>query len=58
MTITAAGAGAKYPQPSDVLIWSGTFDVPVRFDDDWLQLQYDPGGLLQYNNIIVREVRL
>jgi uncharacterized protein (TIGR02217 family) len=58
MTITAAGAGAKYPQPSDVLIWSGSFDVPVRFDDDWLQLQYDPGGLLQYNNIIVREVRL
>lgn len=40
------------------LTWSGTFDVPVRFDDDWLKLRFDEGGLLQYNNIMLQELRL
>lgn len=33
-TITAAGTGFKYPQPSDTLTWAGDFRVPVRFKDD------------------------
>ncbi len=33
-TITAAGNGYKYPQPSDALTWAGQFLVPVRFKDD------------------------
>jgi uncharacterized protein (TIGR02217 family) len=56
-TITASGTGAKYPQPSQTLTWAGEFDVPVRFDNDKLDLQLDEGGLLQYNNITVRELR-
>jgi uncharacterized protein (TIGR02217 family) len=53
-----AGAGAKYPQASETLTWSGSFDVAARFDNDELDLQLDEGGLLQFNNIIVRELRL
>lgn len=40
-TITlGSGAGAKYPQASDTLAWTGQFDVPVRFDSDqiWSQM--------------------
>ena len=33
-TITAAGNGYKYPQPTDTLTWAGEFRVPVRFKDD------------------------
>lgn len=57
-TITAAGSGYKYPQPTEALTWSGSFDVAVRFDDDWLQVGLDPGGLLNYDPIILRELRL
>lgn len=35
MTITG-GTAYLYPQPSQALAWSGTFDVPVRFDVDQL----------------------
>jgi uncharacterized protein (TIGR02217 family) len=57
-TITASGTGAMYPQPREALVWSGQFDVPVRFDNDWLQLSLDPGGLLNYTSVLVRELRL
>lgn len=36
---TAAGTLHKYPQPADVITWSGEFDVPVRFDIDQIQMQ-------------------
>lgn len=36
-TITlGVGLGARYPQASETLTWSGEFDVPVRFDTDKL----------------------
>ena len=57
-TITAAGNGYKYPQASEALIWAGSFDVAARFDDDWLQLGIDPGGLLNYDSVILKELRL
>jgi uncharacterized protein (TIGR02217 family) len=34
-TITG-GTAYLYPQPDEALAWSGTFDVPVRFDTDQL----------------------
>ncbi|OYV46746.1 MAG: hypothetical protein B7X10_04735, partial [Burkholderiales bacterium 21-58-4] len=41
-TITlGSGAGAKYPQVSDALTWTGEFDVPVRFDTDKLKSRFD-----------------
>ncbi len=57
-TITPAGSGYAYPQSTETLTWSGSFDCAVRFDDDWLQIGLDPGGLLNYDSIILRELRL
>lgn len=37
-TITG-GTAYLYPQASEALAWSGTFDVPVRFDTDQLDRQ-------------------
>jgi uncharacterized protein (TIGR02217 family) len=31
---TSSGVISKYPQPADVLTWTGEFDVPVRFSTD------------------------
>lgn len=57
-TITlGSGAGAKYPQASDALVWVGQFDIPVRFDMDWLQVGQDT-GLLLWDNITLIELRL
>lgn len=36
-TITAAGQGHKYPQPTETLTWSGGFYVPVHFASDDLE---------------------
>jgi uncharacterized protein (TIGR02217 family) len=58
LTITAAGNGYKYPQPTESMTWAGSFDVPVRFDNDWLQLSLDEGGLLSYDAVILKELRL
>lgn len=42
---TSSGTAAKYPQPADVLTWTGAHDVAVRFDSDQLRTRfeaYDP----------------
>jgi uncharacterized protein (TIGR02217 family) len=57
-TITlGAGVGAKYPQASETLTWSGEFDIPVRFDVDWLQIGLNPGGLLDWSQANLVELR-
>jgi uncharacterized protein (TIGR02217 family) len=38
LTITG-GTAYLYPQPDEALAWSGTFDVPARFDTDQLDRQ-------------------
>ena len=58
MTINISGSGYKYPQAADVLTWSGEYDIPVRFDADWLQIGLDPGGLLNWNSVTLQELRL
>ena len=57
-SISISGSGYKYPQANDVLTWSGEFDIPVRFDADWLQVGLDPGGLLNWNGVTLQELRL
>jgi len=58
MTITlGAGLGAKYPQTDETLTWAGEFDIPVRFDVDWLQIGLDPGGLLNWTQANLVELR-
>lgn len=56
--ITAAGTGAKYPQSGETMTWAGSFDIPVRFDTDWLQIGLDTGGLLNWDSITLIELRL
>lgn len=57
-TITVgAGTGYHYPQASDALNWVGEFDIPVRFDMDWLQTGMDT-GLMVWDNITMIELRL
>lgn len=43
--ITPAGTGYKYPQPTDALVWAGSFYVPVRFEADeidWSMVMASP----------------
>ncbi|CAJ3065643.1 Uncharacterized conserved protein [Burkholderia pseudomallei] len=62
-TITASGSGQMYPQPSDVLAWTGQFDVPARFDTDECKKQImdrnGPNGdlLVDWGSIPIIEVR-
>lgn len=35
-----SGQGAKYPQPTETLTWSGEFDVPARFDIDRVRAEF------------------
>lgn len=62
-TITASGSGQMYPQPNDVLAWTGQFDVPARFDTDECKKQImdrnGPAGdlLVDWGSIPIIEVR-
>ena len=40
------------------LSWSGPFDVPVRFENDWLQIGIDSGGLLNWTGVSLVELRV
>lgn len=61
-TITAAGTGQKFAQPTEVLSWSGEFDVPVRFDSDSMKLDVvdknASGPLIEWGQIPLVEVRI
>lgn len=48
---------APFPTGGDTLTWSGEYDIPVRFDTDWLQIGHD-GGLLQWQGVSLTELRL
>lgn len=49
--VIGTGRGYKYPQPTDILTWSGEFDVPVRFDTDEIvwTIANKSGGQYVYN---------
>jgi uncharacterized protein (TIGR02217 family) len=55
-TYTAAGTVAKYIQPSEVLDWSGEFDIPARFDTDSLRLSLVSSQIREWNDIPVVEL--
>jgi hypothetical protein len=61
-SITASGQGQAYPQSTDTLTWSGTFYVPVHFENDdmdWSLVK--PGGQLDRlvlgPSILLEEIR-
>lgn len=61
--LTASGGTAFfYPQPTDLLTWSGEFDVPVRFDTDAMEAEIvkAAGGTTRFiwDSIPIVELRL
>lgn len=58
-TITlGSGAGAKYPQATEALTWSGEFDVPCRFDTDKMKVSLAFYQGFEWSQIPIVEVRL
>jgi hypothetical protein len=58
-TITlGTGAGFKYPQASDIMTWSGEFDVPCRFDTDTMMPVVDAFNTYSWSSIPIVEIRI
>lgn len=57
LTGTVTGTAGMYPQPSDVLQWTGMFDVPCRFNTDFFDLAFNSGGLADLN-LEIMEIRI
>lgn len=58
--LTLAGGTAQFfPQASDALTWTGTFDTPCRFGTDQFAPQLDPGSgaLFGFQTLTVVEIR-
>jgi uncharacterized protein (TIGR02217 family) len=53
-----SGLGAKYPQVSETLTWSGEFDVPCRFDTDDMKTSIVVFQGYQWQAIPVVELRI
>ena len=55
-TSPQTGTASKYVQSTEQLLWTGTFDVPVRFDTDTLQTSLDDylGGGAQVPLVEIR----
>lgn len=51
------GTGAKYPQATDTLAWTGSFDVPVRFASDSLKLTEVSPGVFVAQGLALKETR-
>lgn len=52
---TSGGTVRKFVQPSDVLTWSGEFDVPVRFDIDQMKMSQISVGIRSWDSIPIIE---
>ena len=58
-TLTASGGTIyAYPQADEALIWSGEFDVPVRFDTDELMAMIRGKNLFDLDRIPLIEIRV
>lgn len=55
-----SGVGAKYPQATDALTWSGEFDVAARFDQDEMSLSLVATSphMYAWGDISISEIRL
>lgn len=54
-TYTSGGTVRKFVQPSDVLTWTGEFDVPVRFDIDQMKMTQVAVGIRSWDSIPIIE---
>lgn len=58
-TLTASGGTIyAYPQADEALLWSGEFDVPVRFDTDELMAMIRGKNLFDLDRIPIIEIRV
>lgn len=58
-TLTGSGGTAyAYPQADEALLWSGEFDVPVRFDTDELMTAIRGQRLFDFDRIPLVEIRV
>lgn len=56
-TYTSGGTAEKFIQPSEVVRWTGEFDIPVRFDTDQMNLLQADGLARAWENIPIIELR-
>lgn len=53
------GTAYMYPQPTDTMTWTGTFDLPVRFATDVFAPQIESDGTLYtFQTLTIAEIRL
>ena len=58
LTGGSGGSAYKYPQPTDVLTWSGEFDVPVRFANDRFTYAAAGRDIWQFTGLGLIELRV
>lgn len=54
---TSGGQARKFVQNTEVLDWTGQFDVPARFDIDQLPASLDAPGVFTWGDIMIIEAR-
>jgi hypothetical protein len=60
LTYSGGGTGGAYPQGTESLLWSGSFDVPVRFDVDAMEAlmrRTSIGGSFTWDGIQLIELK-
>jgi uncharacterized protein (TIGR02217 family) len=57
LTYVSGGTGFKYAQPTETLTWAGQFDVPCRFDTDYLGLTGEAPNFDRAQSITLIEIR-
>lgn len=57
--LTGGGGGSiyRYPQPTDVLTWSGTFDTPAHFTTDEFLPALEAGAVISFPTLVIEEER-
>lgn len=55
-SLSSAGIVTFNSPPTGILTWSGTFDIPVRFDTDSLPIIMNAGDLAGIRSIPIKEV--
>lgn len=56
-TYSSGGTAVKYLTTTDVLDWSGEFDVPVRLDVDDFEMEQQDVGIRNWKRIPLEELR-
>lgn len=58
LAYSSGGIGRKYAQATDALTWAGQFDVPVRFDTDYADLQIEGPNFNRGQSLTLVEIRV